>query len=98
MVELNNITHTFAPSSTKYVQKQARGRKPGFRGGCCGCRLYMHGRASKGSTGLDDGLVVKDQTATIYIDCDQQTHTSTARAAAETETAASHRVTALLWA
>lgn len=52
----------------------------------------MHGRASKGSTGLNGGLLLKSDKAIICIDCDQQACTSTARTAAAVAKKTSRRV------
>jgi hypothetical protein len=64
VVELKNTTTTHTHTHTHlYFNPQARGRSPEFRVGVVVVfstgTPYMHGRASKGSTGLDGGLVAK---------------------------------------
>lgn len=81
VVELKEHHHH---THTALFQSEGAGSKAGIPGGCCGCLFdrYMHGRASKGSTGLNGGLLLKSDKAIICIDCDQQACTSTARTAA----------------
>lgn len=77
--EKRNTTHTHASISIH----QTRGRRPEFRVGVVvvASTLYMHGRASKGSMGLEGGLLQRPDMAAICIDCDQQTCASTVRTA-----------------
>jgi hypothetical protein len=56
VVELKEHHHH---THTALFQSEGAGSKAGIPGGCCGCLFdrYMHGRASKGSTGLNGGLL-----------------------------------------